>query len=147
MEKYSWWRIVNGSSREQSVYIYLPSVWWQYGNEMVVFWSNFKQSIEVNTTLRMEIFSRWGNVIGSLREQGAYNCQLCDSNMETRWLYFESIEKKSHTHTQIHKHTHTTDLKPLKCGHRINPVQHSKYHGCWCPGSLRRQDISTHDID
>ena len=29
----------------------------------------------------------------------------------------------------------------------INSVQHSKYHGCWCPGSLRRQDISTHDID
>ena len=21
------------------------------------------------------------------------------------------------------------------------------YHGCWCPGSLRRQDISSHDID
>ena len=33
------------------------------------------------------------------------------------------------------------------CGNWINSVQHSKYHGCWCPGSLRRQDISTHDID
>ena len=22
-----------------------------------------------------------------------------------------------------------------------------QYHGCWCPGSLRRQDISSHDID
>ena len=22
-----------------------------------------------------------------------------------------------------------------------------QYHGCWCPGSLRRQDISTHDIE
>ena len=21
------------------------------------------------------------------------------------------------------------------------------YHGCWCPGSLRRQDISSQDID
>ena len=20
-------------------------------------------------------------------------------------------------------------------------------HGCWCPGSLRRQDVSSHDID
>ena len=36
---------------------------------------------------------------------------------------------------------------PLACGDRINSVQHCKYHGCWCPGSLRRQDISTHDID
>ena len=26
------------------------------------------------------------------------------------------------------------------------PIQHSKYHGCWCPGSLRRQGISNHDI-
>ena len=24
---------------------------------------------------------------------------------------------------------------------------HSQYHGCWCPGSLHRQDISSHDID
>ena len=32
------------------------------------------------------------------------------------------------------------------CGNQINLVQHSKY-GCWCPGALRRQDISTHDID
>ena len=30
---------------------------------------------------------------------------------------------------------------------RINSVQHSQCHGSWCPGSLRRQDISTHDID
>ena len=22
-----------------------------------------------------------------------------------------------------------------------------QYNGCWCPGSLRRQDISNHDID
>ena len=29
---------------------------------------------------------------------------------------------------------------------RINPVQHNKYHGRWCPGSLRRQHLSTHDI-
>ena len=27
------------------------------------------------------------------------------------------------------------------------PVQLSQYHGSWCPGSLRRQDISTRDID
>ena len=33
------------------------------------------------------------------------------------------------------------------CGDRIIPVQHSQYHGLWCPGSLRRQDIGTHDID
>ena len=24
---------------------------------------------------------------------------------------------------------------PLPCRDRIDPVQHSKYHGCWCPGS------------
>ena len=30
---------------------------------------------------------------------------------------------------------------------RINSVQHSQYHGYSCPGSLRRQDISAHEID
>ena len=27
------------------------------------------------------------------------------------------------------------------------PGELSQYHGCWCPGSLRRQVISSHDID
>ena len=36
---------------------------------------------------------------------------------------------------------------PLMYGDQINPVQHSKYHGYWCPGDARSQDISTHDID
>ena len=40
-----------------------------------------------------------------------------------------------------------SQLKPLMCGGRINPIQQSKYHGCWCPGSLRRQVINIHHID
>ena len=35
----------------------------------------------------------------------------------------------------------------LTCKDRIYSAQHSKYHGCWWPGSLLRQDISTHEID
>ena len=27
------------------------------------------------------------------------------------------------------------------------PVRLGQYHGCWCPGSSRRQVISSHDID
>ena len=34
----------------------------------------------------------------------------------------------------------------LPCGNRINTVQNSKYHGCLCTGSLRRQGIRSHDI-
>ena len=37
--------------------------------------------------------------------------------------------------------------QPLTCGDRINSVQDCQLHGCWCPGSLRRHDISTHDVD
>ena len=33
------------------------------------------------------------------------------------------------------------------CRDRVNSVKLGQYHGCWCPGSLRRQDISSHDID
>ena len=27
------------------------------------------------------------------------------------------------------------------------PNLHSQYHGWWCPGDVRSQDISSHDID
>ena len=33
------------------------------------------------------------------------------------------------------------------CGDRVISVEQDQYHGCWCPGSLRRQNISTHDAD
>ena len=26
-------------------------------------------------------------------------------------------------------------------------ILHSQYHGCWCPGDVRSQGISSHDID
>ena len=35
----------------------------------------------------------------------------------------------------------------LNLNMRANLVQHSQYHGYWCPGFLRPQDISTHGID
>ena len=35
----------------------------------------------------------------------------------------------------------------LTCGNRVISVLLGQYHGCWCPGSLRRQDISSHDIE
>ena len=40
-----------------------------------------------------------------------------------------------------------TPSQPLTCGDRVISVELGQYHGCWCPGSLRRQDISSHDID
>ena len=33
------------------------------------------------------------------------------------------------------------------CGDRIIPMQYSQYYGSWFPGFLRRQDISTYDMD
>ena len=30
---------------------------------------------------------------------------------------------------------------------RINPVQHGKYHGCWCPHSMCRLDISNYGTE
>ena len=35
----------------------------------------------------------------------------------------------------------------LTWGDWVNSVYLGQYHGCWCSGSLRRQDISSHDID
>ena len=33
------------------------------------------------------------------------------------------------------------------CGDRVISVLLGQYHGCWCPGSFSRQDISSHDTD
>ena len=35
----------------------------------------------------------------------------------------------------------------LTCRDRVISVSLGQYQGYWCPGSLRRQDISSHDID
>ena len=37
--------------------------------------------------------------------------------------------------------------EPLTCVDQVISVWLGQYHGCWCPGFLRRQDISSHDID
>ena len=39
------------------------------------------------------------------------------------------------------------DYSPLMCGDRVMSVKLGQYHGCWCPSSLRHQDISSRDID
>ena len=39
------------------------------------------------------------------------------------------------------------DVSSLNVQGRIIPVQHSQCHGCWRPGSLRRQGIGTNDTD
>ena len=41
----------------------------------------------------------------------------------------------------------TLMFNPLTCGDRVISVSLGQYHGCWCPGSLRRQGISSNDID
>ena len=38
-------------------------------------------------------------------------------------------------------------IKLLTCGDRVISVKLGQYHGCWCPSYLRRQDISSHDVD
>ena len=40
-------------------------------------------------------------------------------------------------------HDSVLSLKVLMC----QPLFLCQYHGCWCPGSFRRQVISSHDID
>ena len=37
--------------------------------------------------------------------------------------------------------------KLITCGDQLISVYLGQYHGYWCPCSLRRQDISSHDID
>ena len=38
-------------------------------------------------------------------------------------------------------------VKPSSAETGIFPGNLGQYHGCWCPGSSNRQDISSHDID
>ena len=52
---------------------------------------------------------------------------------------------QSNVKTKIHQKKSFAWLT-LSVQGRVIPVQHSQYHGCWCPGSFRRQGISTHDF-
>ena len=68
---------------------------------------------------------------------------------KTNLNLLSSITKVLLTHTLASfwgKQSCFTYMDPLTYEDRIDSVQHSQYHGCWCPGSVRRQDISTHDI-
>ena len=42
---------------------------------------------------------------------------------------------------------HVNDQLTPTCEDRVISVQLGQYQGCWCPGSLRRQDIRSNDID
>ena len=70
------------------------------------------------------------------------------------WIHYERL----HNHNKA-KHNKTVciflgiyctflcwDLT-LTWGDQISLVQHNEYHGCWCPGPLRCQDMSIHHID
>ena len=59
------------------------------------------------------------------------------------WAYLSVIHVDIYTYLQFLSFRNIT----LNVRDRINPVQHSKYHGSCCSGSLRRQDISTHYIN
>ena len=47
--------------------------------------------------------------------------------------------------------TSMSPLNPYRAATELSRFNYmyqvGQYHGCWCPGSLRRQDISSHDID
>ena len=38
------------------------------------------------------------------------------------------------------------EILPLEQDKNL-PILHNQYHGCWCPGDVRSQGISSHDID
>ena len=66
------------------------------------------------------------------------------------WMYFhtpfQQLDNNSLAGFSILINTKINFLT-LNVRDRINSVQHIQYHGCWCPDSWRRQDISTHVIN
>ena len=61
--------------------------------------------------------------------------------------YMKSLHKHNDIWVVLHLIWPPIVLFGQSIGDRVNSVQLGQYHGCWCPGSLRRQDISSHDID
>ena len=43
-------------------------------------------------------------------------------------------------------HIDTTQVVEIRPQIRQEPT-YSQYHGCWCPGDVRSQGISSHDTD
>ena len=61
-------------------------------------------------------------------------------------LFRSKQKKRIHIVYYLWKHRwHVVVIFP--CGRKAPLIPHSQYHGFWCPGDARRQDISSHVTD
>ena len=102
------------------------------------------QSLEKWEDAKLTSLWRQNDVAASLWSHNDVIIASC-----VRWVLYlvHQAAAYSQTSTPGRSLRNSTCLKPLTCGDRVNSVWLGQYHGCWCPGSLRRQDISSHDID
>ena len=63
------------------------------------------------------------------------------------WLHGVKYDRKNGICQRMKFGYHITISLPLTYRGRVISVELGQYHGCWCRGSLRRQNISNHDID
>ena len=59
---------------------------------------------------------------------------------------FFSGNKNIYSHSVSFRHIDITQVDEIRPQVRQEPIIHSQYHGCWCPGDARSQDIRSHDI-
>ena len=90
--------------------------------KMIKWLSNFSTSLEYTLAIEYDVYI-WQV---SPRVSCGDTCQI--------WLCF-----KDQKATFARSNTLLTE--------KLKSEALTQYHGCWCPGSLRRQDISSNDID
>ena len=100
---------------------------------------------DMNFVYVQELYENIRN--GDKCQNHVYDCQAwnfnpCHSKLILGniqiWLYFLSFHETSMK--QVVQILHRgIDMDPF--------LLHGKYHGCWCPGDIRSQGISSHGID
>ena len=114
----------------------------------------------VSNHQQLDSLFRLTNIKGNIKSQSPESLALCEGNssvthkgwiMQKSFLFHEVIMSHVYGGGPVLQHksnsNHKQIYQPLMCGDRVISVYLGHYHGCWCPGSLRRQDISSHDID
>ena len=83
----------------------------------------------------------WTNV-----DQDALCC-FCSKNESTLWVLFFRGNKSIYLHFVSFINIDMTQAVEILSQVRQELTYSSQYHQCWCPGNVRSQGISNHDID
>ena len=103
--------------------------------KMIKWLSNFSTSLDYTLAIEYDVYI-WQV---SPRVSCGDTCQI--------WLCFKDQKATFARSNTLLTEKLKSEALTLNVRGQVISVKLGQYHGCWCPGSLRRQDSSSNDID